>query len=367
MDPEFDVLELQRSADEGRFVVAARDLIQGEIILRARPFGIALYSIARRNACHACFSFSVPGSLSISCLSCKAIAYCSIECQHKHYNFHSKYECHPLSEIQLLSSTMFSKSISKLKADIWEITLANFKNELSVLETEISGKSIYKLWLELIDDYDYSDVQNLARWFLNLMVRRQIELDLKEGLVKDQDGNVAGWNDVDLRLKQTDDVKSCVSSTPTWENVRKLTANTEILPTEELLQSFFLWSTLLRLSIIANPNNFSRGTFSDSFRKFFPTFDSFVSLIGIRTMNSFGLWDSTDECLGQGLYPFASYFNHSCRPNTVRDTGMKNISKSEIKPTPKSVEEDKAMQLSLEDIVSAISKEPIVIYQISED
>jgi hypothetical protein len=34
-------------------------------------------------------------------------------------------------------------------------------------------------------------------------------------------------------------------------------------------------------------------------------------------VNMFGLWANGGECLGYGVYPRASYFNHSCWPNTT--------------------------------------------------
>lgn len=34
-------------------------------------------------------------------------------------------------------------------------------------------------------------------------------------------------------------------------------------------------------------------------------------------VNMFGLWNENGDCLGYGVYPRASYFNHSCWPNTT--------------------------------------------------
>lgn len=34
-------------------------------------------------------------------------------------------------------------------------------------------------------------------------------------------------------------------------------------------------------------------------------------------VNMFGIWGEAGECLGYGIYPQASYFNHSCWPNTT--------------------------------------------------
>lgn len=47
--------------------------------------------------------------------------------------------------------------------------------------------------------------------------------------------------------------------------------------------------------------------------------ESFFHRIGAACQsNSFGVYSSGDDCLGSGLYPEASLFNHSCAPNLCR-------------------------------------------------
>jgi SET and MYND domain-containing protein len=50
------------------------------------------------------------------------------------------------------------------------------------------------------------------------------------------------------------------------------------------------------------------------------------SIIGKRLANIFGIWskdepDGSNEFFGYSLYPSASFFNHSCRPNLI-DIGI---------------------------------------------
>eukprot|EP00742_Colponemidia_sp_Colp-10_P007469 GILJ01008046.1.p1 GENE.GILJ01008046.1~~GILJ01008046.1.p1 ORF type:complete len:450 (+),score=33.22 GILJ01008046.1:1083-2432(+) len=46
--------------------------------------------------------------------------------------------------------------------------------------------------------------------------------------------------------------------------------------------------------------------------------DEILLLLCQKECNAFGLWDPADRGLGEGFYPTASYFNHSCYPNCVR-------------------------------------------------
>ncbi|KAG5478475.1 hypothetical protein LSCM4_04708 [Leishmania orientalis] len=44
----------------------------------------------------------------------------------------------------------------------------------------------------------------------------------------------------------------------------------------------------------------------------------FQRLCAAAQCNSFGVYDTQDNCIGFGMYPEASYFNHSCVPNLCR-------------------------------------------------
>lgn len=45
--------------------------------------------------------------------------------------------------------------------------------------------------------------------------------------------------------------------------------------------------------------------------------DELLEIYLKHRVNMFGLWGQNGECLGYGVYPRASYFNHSCWPNTT--------------------------------------------------
>eukprot|EP00276_Gloeochaete_wittrockiana_P015647 CAMPEP_0184341466 /NCGR_PEP_ID=MMETSP1089-20130417/10083_1 /TAXON_ID=38269 ORGANISM="Gloeochaete wittrockiana, Strain SAG46.84" /NCGR_SAMPLE_ID=MMETSP1089 /ASSEMBLY_ACC=CAM_ASM_000445 /LENGTH=159 /DNA_ID=CAMNT_0026669777 /DNA_START=649 /DNA_END=1128 /DNA_ORIENTATION=- len=52
--------------------------------------------------------------------------------------------------------------------------------------------------------------------------------------------------------------------------------------------------------------------------------DDLMSILGIKETNSFGLWrlalkrGESTQCFAHGMYPLASFFNHSCVPNICR-------------------------------------------------
>jgi len=48
------------------------------------------------------------------------------------------------------------------------------------------------------------------------------------------------------------------------------------------------------------------------------TEDQIIALLCINHFNTFGIWDEYHQCIGLGIYPRASFFNHSCAPNVYR-------------------------------------------------
>eukprot|EP00741_Cyanophora_paradoxa_P003903 tig00000737_g3797.t1 len=87
-----------------------------------------------------------------------------------------------------------------------------------------------------------------------------------------------------------DDVAACVT------NIEKQSA-----PARKYLEGF---AALLRSRV---PSLFASVPVED-----------IVHVMGVNQCNSFGLWDEAHECCAIGLYPYASYFNHSCEPNLYR-------------------------------------------------
>ncbi|KAJ3121929.1 hypothetical protein HK098_003281 [Nowakowskiella sp. JEL0407] len=197
-------------------------------------------------------------------------------------------------------------------------------------------------WKELVDVYDVFDIQDMARWVLNILVRRKVDLDLTSNVLEDGI-----------------ETHKLIESIPSWADVKKLVSNVETLPLDEKIQLEFLWEVMNNLSTFSRNANIS-DSFSSYFKQYFPDSIDFISLMSIRTMNGFGLWDSASECLGHGLYPSASFFNHSCRPNMVRDTGMRAV--EHIDRTFHASLIDMGSPLTKSEIISALALQPSVVF-----
>jgi len=95
-----------------------------------------------------------------------------------------------------------------------------------------------------------------------------------------------------------------------------------------------LWSDVCRL--VPNRETFSESVQADVNRMSRFVLASMPSVGGLQLSdiedtfyrercNCFGIWDSDDRCLGAALYPTASFFNHSCIPNSSRYVDVNGV------------------------------------------
>lgn len=79
----------------GRYIVAKRDILPGEVILSEKPYASVLLSESRLDHCAHCYKFTLA---PIPCPSCCHSLYCSSECRNFAYKLYHRLEC-PLGEI----------------------------------------------------------------------------------------------------------------------------------------------------------------------------------------------------------------------------------------------------------------------------
>jgi len=90
-----DVCSVVSDSVVGRYIVAKRDIIPGEIILSEKPYASVLLADSRLDHCSHCYRFTMA---PIPCPSCSHCLYCSTECRSLAYKLYHRVEC-PLGEI----------------------------------------------------------------------------------------------------------------------------------------------------------------------------------------------------------------------------------------------------------------------------
>ena len=73
-----------QDAERGRFVKAARRVVEGETVLRAAPFAAAQLGSHLKRVCGGCMRANLGGRLELHCPGCAQVFYCSRECLEAH-------------------------------------------------------------------------------------------------------------------------------------------------------------------------------------------------------------------------------------------------------------------------------------------
>ncbi|XP_008547423.1 SET domain-containing protein SmydA-8-like [Microplitis demolitor] len=96
-----------RSEKLGRYLVSAKKLSSGEVILRDNPVVVGAASFNGNYLCFSCFRVIRTSSISLSCRKCKVAIFCSTACETRK-SFHTAEEC------QLLQDKLTGDSVNQL-------------------------------------------------------------------------------------------------------------------------------------------------------------------------------------------------------------------------------------------------------------
>ncbi|KAM9971991.1 hypothetical protein ACTFIW_011981 [Dictyostelium discoideum] len=275
MFKSFNGLELKSSENEGRYLIATRDIQIGEDLLKCKSYFAVTSETLKTTSCFNCIK-QLPSviKLSLKCNQCNEIWYCNEQCKNENINKHQHYEC---------------KFYKKLKSPKLKVH-PNFDIETF---TEI------RMIVGLLSRY-YQDI---------LLNNKFIEQQLNNN-------NNNNNNNNDEQLTNTlDDVFDLVENQVTEESnpAAKERIDSIVEFISELFYLVLLGSTTTTKSII-NDNN-------DKIEMIRKINEKSRSIIHKTRCNQFGIWTKNDKCIGVAVSPSSSYFNHSCIPNCtdVRD------------------------------------------------
>ncbi|TPX31358.1 hypothetical protein SmJEL517_g05310 [Synchytrium microbalum] len=266
MTVETTSLLIKREPSLGLYAVSSHPLKQGDLVLEARPYGLSIIHEERKRVCHTCYTIAL-NKYALSCTECTSVYYCSSSCQDLKQPHHTEFECTAMVDLSNLGP-VYRKHAKKV------YTIVSKLNGMLLEDAEV---------------YSALDIQDLGRFVLGMISRRN---------APDDQAGVS------------------------YKDVTKLIRNVESLDRIERQQLEYLYGLLKTLPHSSNNNDTPSQHFTTLLTNHY-TLDDFINLICIRTCNGFGLWSFEGTSAGFGIYPAASYFNHSCKPNLMRDTGIK--------------------------------------------
>lgn len=88
--------DVRYEPDKGRFIVALRDILPGEVILKERPYSSVLLPDRYIDHCCRCYKYTLA---PVPCVDCSAALYCSENCRNVAWREYHQHECKILAAL----------------------------------------------------------------------------------------------------------------------------------------------------------------------------------------------------------------------------------------------------------------------------
>ncbi|EFA76267.1 autophagy protein 9 [Heterostelium album PN500] len=308
-------IEWRCSPNEGRYLVASKDLEIGEIVLVARSFLSIESDLLRKQTCHNCLEYqntkasdidsALKSSVMQRCVGCNEVYWCSESCYSIGSAIHQRYECQyfkklrsynnsnskaitgdNMTEVKMIVGILgryidikYKHSEEKMMRPDEQPTFNHENKQYPIIDSQIDD--VLQLVENTIDSNTNSAACDLIEQltaFINQLFTDILNPPQKK---KKQQNNNNNNN------KSTTD--SCISSIEIGLNTTSLNYNEE-----------------------NNNNNSNNNSVINMINDVTSKTRSLICKI---RCNQFGIWSKRDKCIGVSCTPAASYFNHSCCPN----------------------------------------------------
>eukprot|EP01112_Ceratiomyxa_fruticulosa_P021979 TRINITY_DN792_c0_g1_i1.p1 TRINITY_DN792_c0_g1~~TRINITY_DN792_c0_g1_i1.p1 ORF type:complete len:498 (-),score=90.37 TRINITY_DN792_c0_g1_i1:29-1522(-) len=319
---ESETISLRYTPTEGRFIVAKRDILAGEIIMECEPYAIGIEERLKRNVCKQCMSASKK-KLPLCCNHCQQVFYCSERCkqQSEAVEDHMPLECLVMKSLKFPSRKYSSHEINELRLLV------------SAISQHRKGKTPPVINL---DPNPVPETQNETVNTATSTTTPTTTTTMSDSETPpDNDSENVSSEELESKGDITmDDLEDDMDDTETAEEVP--TKIKEEKEEEEEPLAFLVGPELStdkkRKRLMLNMASF----LSKNFQPHFPiSTNACYNLLAREMKNVFGVWENSEHSYGLAIYPRASFFNHSCLPNCVRVQNGRNITIRTLYPIQK--------------------------------
>ena len=256
---------------QGKHVIANRDILGGEVIIKCNPYSFGISMGERKSICSTCWNYE-ENNYKINCIKCKEFYYCSDKCKENSKHKEDSLEC-------------------KLIANLHVVTKNYIKDQFIDIQCLIS------MICNSLKCKNFDELQDISS-------KSQILLNINSNL--DQ-----------------------IALDPSIYDILQLEGNLEKFKSQINFKTIenLVYDVKQLFHKILNEINFDFPTWFYTLIDF--DNDMLIQLLCKFKCNNFGIWSNIDDqkCLGSCIYGAASYFNHSCFPNAckVSDESNKSI------------------------------------------
>lgn len=309
-------VQIRRSETKGRYLVAARDVEEGELLLVDQVYACAVLPSHKKRVCNGCFEVGKK-RLEISCRDCGQVYYCSDTCRNQHWegNGESAKWCVPHSRLcGTLKHFASSKCDNEMENVLRMVLEVIARREIEGEEDAVQGTGLDRAtpWTGV----------DLVEKFQSCRLRTPEESALTDTM----DGSRTEANDCESSNAPSISAAPIDEFTPeVYEFVRAL----PVLKYSDFcsLQSHAKGFSKLDMQDWNKPLKFLLRSMrlSEWSSDCLPDVSSALELGSRIDSNCFGMYSNRgkrEDCFGREVYLRISYVNHSCDPN-ARVTGGK--------------------------------------------
>ncbi|RDW89756.1 hypothetical protein BP6252_01788 [Coleophoma cylindrospora] len=280
------LFEVRETKSSGRGVFALQDIPKGTALIEAsEPVAWVIYDEYAKEVCAQCYAYDRGRTWKMRD-NAKGIVFCSHDCQVAWLTKSPEDECIAREEIQKLLKKKHKST------------------------DQIIDKNAHRPSVEEIEQYwelAERTAQDIRACRLSLGATKK----QRKAMQNAQDAVIEEpylmWYIFEGLVRARSDVEG-------WRSLEQLAVNTQ--PYKEL--SDLARSTQVYLSLLAVvPKTFLPYVTQVLIRSL--EGHSSVNVFGLRSLDERGeIGDAGSECFGYGLWPVASYWNHSCAPNVQK-------------------------------------------------
>ncbi|KCV67856.1 hypothetical protein H696_05585 [Fonticula alba] len=289
VDPPVRVID--HGDSRGRAVVATRAIPAGAVFFRSRAYTVTVAQEWLQNVCVYCQAFTPTARMPVRCelpqevlpesssgkgrarrqgpliIGCQCTYYCSARCREMDLPRHAL-ECGALGMVH-----REYKNLQAVRQGHLMKTQARFL------------ASVYSRKRSLI--MEYGDAARVP--------------------ASGPDRGIVPLEEINQHLAD-----SATGAMPTNKDLYSLTTNLSAYKNDEA--TIFFWKTIVVFLRKVLPASFIDDTD-----------DEVLEVLCRAECNSFGFWDDGEELYSYGVFPDASYFNHSCAPNAYKFTRGRDV------------------------------------------
>eukprot|EP00741_Cyanophora_paradoxa_P007003 tig00001067_g6775.t1 len=332
-------VDIASTPTQGRFAVLSRDAVTDEVVFHAYPFTVVPEDSVVKRVCAHCFSSNLEDPLPGCCPDCRAVYYCTPDCMEYAKWYHAGEECNALSQMferrdifhdhdentvaRILIQLMVRRA-RDLRRRRAEAEIASDEAEGEAADVGAAADALGKVSLgagagagdagaggtaearttaDAAADAAAGHVQELEKQIEAAEAAAAAAARAAGEATRAHDAERAAKEAAGARGRSRRRAALQIEEAMSYESIIVLMTHREHYSKDEIRDA----RVLVNKCKLVMPELFEDVDENELINDYCSFFT-----------NSFAMWDASYEAVGVGIFPHASFFNHSCAATMYR-------------------------------------------------